>query len=59
VVISLESISQSGADGVIQVVEYLPSKHEFLSSNPGTKKKKKKKDPSISQTRANFVIKTH
>jgi hypothetical protein len=32
------------ADGVSQVVECLPSKHEALSSNPiNTKKKKKKK----------------
>jgi hypothetical protein len=30
----------SGAGGVTQVVEYLPSKCEALSSNSGTKKKK-------------------
>jgi hypothetical protein len=28
--------------GVAQVVEHLPSKHEVLSSNPSTAKKKKK-----------------
>jgi hypothetical protein len=29
------------ADGVVQVVECLPSKYEALSSNPSTAKKKK------------------
>jgi hypothetical protein len=31
---------KAGADGVAQVVECLPSKHETLNSNPGTTKKK-------------------
>jgi hypothetical protein len=31
-----------GAGGMAQVVEHLPSKYEALSSNPNTKKKKKK-----------------
>jgi hypothetical protein len=33
--------------GVAQAVEYLPSKHEILRSNPSTTKKKKKKKKSL------------
>jgi hypothetical protein len=38
---------QKRTGGVTQVVESLPSKHEILRSNPGTKKKKKKEDWEI------------
>jgi hypothetical protein len=35
-------IHNSRADGLAQVVEHLPSKHETLSSNSSTEKKIKK-----------------
>jgi hypothetical protein len=31
-----------GANGVAQEIEYLPSKHQALSSNPGNAKKERK-----------------
>jgi hypothetical protein len=36
-------MTEARAGGEAQVVEYLPSKHEALSSNPGTTKKLLKK----------------
>jgi hypothetical protein len=39
-------MTEARAGGEAQVVEYLPSKHEALSSNPGTTKKLLKKKMS-------------
>jgi hypothetical protein len=36
------------AGGMVQVVVYLPSKHEALSSNPCTTKKRKKREQKTS-----------
>jgi hypothetical protein len=37
----IQEIQLKRAGGMAQVLEYLPSKGEALSSNPSTKKKKK------------------
>jgi hypothetical protein len=47
---ALSSNHRTGAGGVTQVIELLPSKHEALSSNPGLKKNKK--EPS---TEKNYI----
>jgi hypothetical protein len=41
--------SKKRAGGVIQVVEHLPSKHEVLSSNPNTTKKRWTSSHSLSK----------
>jgi hypothetical protein len=44
-----KNLTQTRAGGVVQVVEYLPSKCEALNSNPSTAKKKKKKERKKAQ----------
>jgi hypothetical protein len=44
------------AEGVAQVVEHLPSKHEAPSSNPNTAKKKKKVESVRQPCRSHYNI---
>jgi hypothetical protein len=46
---ALEKKNKSRPSGVTQVVEHLPSKHEFKSQYCQKKKKKKKADPTACQ----------